>query len=200
MSTTASWRRGWGAAMPSQHDFEKVNRDFIIPMTSLYKIKIEPTKFDALIEDLKEYDSEILKQAVIACRKKFIRFPCIAHIIGVCASLKPKPKYTPVKYGRQGSTQIAEQVMRSPIGQRALAAGVGMSLWIKAEWDGIRDFTDADIEKFLRTQKNSYGNIEHLKTSNSPINNSLVSIWETMAEREKNLYEKYYGKQEEIIT
>lgn len=86
---------------------------------------------------------------------------------------------------------LAEAVMRSPIGQKALSMGVGQSLWMKTWRDGKSDFTEAEVQKIKSEWEDGLRQLMNIGESDF-MYPRLKSFADEIIAKEQEFYRKYY--------
>lgn len=87
--------------------------------------------------------------------------------------------------------QNADAVMRSSLGQRALAEGVGYDFWLYAYRDGKSDFKDSDITRYKLAHAESINLLTHYPDKKGAMYGYLESIFNKMQAKKYELAQRY---------
>lgn len=198
--------------MPTQNDFNRITLHIIQPVRKLYGGEINDYAIEAMVEDLSGYSDEVLQSGMKILRKSCKRNPSIAHIVESCeeaAKIKSAPIYAaPIKAHEQTqSTSTAEQVMKSPFGQKALREGWANDVWVITMRSGKTDYTDADAERFRLSMQQAIKDAamldkakEHMEPKDraklgilmdTAMANALWKLWVAFQQKEQTLRNKY---------
>lgn len=188
--------------MPNQSDFLRVNTHMITPLCLLYGYKMHDSVVEDFVSDICEFDEETLKAAYAKLRREENTMPRIAKVLKACEACKPPAKVSHTPKRPEGSFTcqvhveisnpgIARQILHSPVGQLALSLGVARDLLITYECTGRRDFDEIFVRKCKRGLDDAVNSLRETNSTTS-IGTVVHAFFETMTERERRLYEKYY--------
>lgn len=185
--------------MSKQADFMKVKTRVLDPIATLYNRgkPMDEHLAAAFVEDLARFDELTLEKAMREVRQTRMTMPTIAHLIEACRSLSPRSQVAaPPPHASAGigsHPRVADRVMRSDTGRRAIAAGVAYEVWLRAHRDGKQDFTDADFERYRVGIANAANALREARKLKNPLIATLESCFESMRERDRELEAKYGG-------
>lgn len=185
----------------NQGAIQKVRRAVIEPMIRFYQIKaLDDYQVQAFVEDLGSYSEESLDRAWKEVRRHCKSRPSIAHFMETLENeVKPGSGVSNPEargdYWCQRNKALAEQAIRSPIGQSALAAGVGWDVWLSAYRDGKGDLTERDIHRAQQAQLDTANRLARMNPDDDQLTKKLFDHWYAMQAKEKELYATYYEHQ-----
>lgn len=180
-----------------QSPAEKVRAAIIEPMQRFYGgTAMNAYQIEAFVEDLGRYSQELLDAAWKQVRRTCKSRPNVAHFIAAIEEIKPTAP-APAASPRKGSSHcqwnwaLAEQVMRSPVGQFALREGVGQGVWMAAWRDGIGDLTERDVSRMKFAWLEGVGRLVSWPDKSSPVYQRLQGLYEAIVDKERQLVEQY---------
>lgn len=182
---------------PTQNDFEKVNREIIVPMQELYGCNMNNYAIDAMVEDLCKFSADRLNSGMKKVRQTRKRTPSIADIIEACNAVDGGTgRITPSGEKKQFINE-ANLFLQCEDGQMALQEGFGHSAWLY-----VKDTGDNELHhKSLSSLRNdsSRAMTAYLEMNREPENHfgskMLRNIWDMMQNKEREFTQQYYNKQ-----
>lgn len=111
--------------MPTQQDYQKVNRCIIDPIKALYRVEFNEYMVEAMVEDLCVFDEQRLTEAMREIRRTRQSRPSIAHILEACKNQAANSPPT-LEYGatpKGGFSLIANKALRTDRAKEAKRQG-----------------------------------------------------------------------------
>lgn len=179
-----------------QH-YPKVKRAVIDPMMSFYGgTPLPDPVVEAFVEDIGGYSGAALTAAWKKVRQECRTRPNLAHFVAVLReSAKPEIgggiRQNPDRYREHKNNALADEMMRSSVGQLALSLGVGQSVWMTAWRDGKR-CDEADVYRFRDAWREATDKVVKAKPGEHGV--TVTRFYETITAKERELFAKYGPK------
>lgn len=190
----------------NQQRTESVIKHIITPIEALFG-EFKPEARKIIIESLVRFDDKALEQGGKKVCREVKSFPKLAHIMEACEHFTPsaeqkiRTEKKAERYHCRGNAedfhkQETQEILGSSIGQRALELGVGRELLLEYEKTGRKDFDLAFVMKAKEFLDVAAQEVVKM-TEKNPDRAALESFFDSMLDREKKLYAKFYKQKQQ---
>lgn len=97
----------------SQDEYLKVKISVVNPLTEYYHQEINEKMINAIVEDLKEFSTEILEEVMIILRRKSNKVPSTQQIINESRALQKKKSPQPNPYESRDRNSVDKKVAKA---------------------------------------------------------------------------------------